>query len=142
MSNSVSLDLVALALKEAKLPPAQTRAILEALNVKVAEAEADKPARVPKGKKQFVVLSTDGHLGWVVQLPEDAAPQSAPDRINEAAHVFNASKKGRLLPVKSLGEACESVPARYLKDAEVKVVTKLVVPILKVANVLVEAPSV
>lgn len=141
-SNSVSLDLVALALKEAKLPPAQTRQILESLNEKAAEAEATKAPRAPKSKKQIVVLSIDGYLGWAVQLPEDAAPQSAPDRINQAAHAFNASKKGRLLPVKSLGEACESVPARFFKDAEVKVLTKLVVPILKVANVLVEPPSV
>lgn len=142
MSSKVDLSTVAEVIKRHKVAPPELRAIIEELNELLSKQEADKPERAPKTRKQFVVLSTDGHLGWVCQLPENAAPQSAPERINAAAHAFNESKRGRLLPVKSLGEACESVPARFLKEADVKVVTKLVVPILKVANVLVEAPSV
>ncbi len=142
MSNKIDLSLVADVIKRHKVAPPEVRAIIEELNQMLAKEDADKPERAPKTKKQHVILSTDGHMGWVVQLPEGDAPQSAPDRINVAAHAFNASKKGSKLPVKSLGEAIEFVPARFFKDSEIKILTKLTVPIFKVANVLVEAPSV
>lgn len=142
MSNKVDLALVADVIKRHKIAPPEARSIIEELNALVAKEEADKPEKAPRSKKQIVVLTTDGNLGWAVQLLEDAAPHSAADRIVQGAHAFNASKKGRLLPVKSLGEAFESVAPRFFKDAEAKVLTKLAVPILRVTNTLPEAPTV
>jgi len=77
-------------------------------------------------------------VGWVVQLPEDENVLTAVERIHRAAYEFNASKKGRLLPVKTVGEAIESVPAKHFKDAELWVKTKIPVLILKTDN---EIPS-
>jgi len=74
--------------------------------------------------------------GWVVQIPESASPYSTTDRIFKGAYDFNASKKGRLLPVKSIGEALESASAKYFKESELWVKTKLPVAVVVTDNVL------
>jgi len=71
-----------------------------------------------------------------VQIPENASPFSTPDRIFKGAYDFNASTRGRMLPVKSVGEALESASAKYFKDSELWVKTKLPVAVVKTDNVL------
>jgi len=71
-----------------------------------------------------------------VQIPENASPFSTTDRIFKGAYDFNASKRGRMLPVKSVGEALESAGAKYFKEAELWVKTKLPVAVVKTDNVL------
>lgn len=138
----VEISLVADALKQRKLDPALIREIVEDLNVEAGQDEGD---REPPVKKQFVILLSDpaGKLsgaldlaGWVVQIPETASPHSTADRIFKGAYDFNASKRGRLLPVKSVGEALESVTAKYFKEAELWVKTKTPVQIITTDNVL------
>ncbi len=149
MSNKIDLSSVAEALKLANVPSAQSREVIEALKAKAAADEADKPEKAPRQKTQLVVLNlamVEGQpnesLGYVVKIPEDASPMTALERVHAAAHAFNASKKGRLLPVKSLGEVFESVSARFFKDADCKPLNKTIIPILRVTNKLPEAPSV
>ena len=77
-----------------------------------------------------------GALSGVVQLAENASPYSTTDRIFKGAYDFNASKKGRLLPVKSVGEALESASAKYFKESELWVKTKLPVAVVVTDNVL------
>ena len=62
--------------------------------------------------------------------------QKITDRIFKAAYDFNASKKGRMLPVKSVGEALESASAKYFKESELWVKTKLPVGVVVTDNVL------
>ena len=45
-------------------------------------------------------------------------------------------KRGRLLPVKSVGEALESTTAKYFKEAELWVKTKTPVAVVITDNVL------
>ena len=149
MSNSVDLQLVALALKEAKVPPAQAREVLEALNEKVSQAEADKPERAPRSKKQYVVVISDpegqikgDYTAWVVQLGEAESPFTTIERVNKTAHDFNASKRGRLIPVRNHADTFEVVPARFFKEHDLQVKTKLPVAVIKTDNRLNEAPSV
>ena len=61
---------------------------------------------------------------------------STTDRIFKGAYDFNASKKGRLLPVKSVGEALESASAKYFRESELWVKTKLPVAVVVTDNVL------
>jgi hypothetical protein len=72
--------------------------------------------------------------GWCVQIPENASPFSTMDRVLKAAYDFNASKKGRLLPVKTVGEALESASAKYFKEAELWIKTKLPVAVIVTNN--------
>jgi hypothetical protein len=77
---------------------------------------------------------TQDLVGWVVQIPENASPFSTMDRVFKASYDFNASKKGRLLPVKTVGEALESASAKYFKEAELWVKTKLPVAVVVTDN--------
>ena len=140
----IEVNQVAEILKKHKIDPALLREIVEELNF-ITQPNADDDIKPPAPKKQFVVLlsDADGKLtnkkeltGWVVQIPEDASPYSTTDRIFKGAYDFNASKRGRLLPVKSVGEALESGSAKYFKESELWVKTKLPVAVVVTDNVL------
>ena len=72
--------------------------------------------------------------GWVLQLPEDDSLRGLQEQVHKAAYDFNQTPKGRRMPVKSIGEACEAVPARIFKEHNVWVKTKEPVYILKTDN--------
>ena len=96
----------------------------------------------PPVKKQFVILISDpkGNLpdfdftGWVLQIPEDESPSSTVERIFKGAYDYNASKKGRLYPAKTIGDAIEGIPAKFFKEALLWVKTKEAVLMLKTDN--------
>lgn len=139
----IEVSQVAEILKRHKIEPSLLREIVQELN-QVTQPGADDELKPPPPKKQFVVLLSDpaGKLpkqdlvGWVVQIPENASPHSTTDRIFKGAYDFNASKRGRLLPVKSVGEALESASAKYFKEAELWVKTKTPVAVMVTDNVL------
>lgn len=142
MSAKIPVSQAAEIIKRHKVEPATLRAIVEEMN------EATRPAageeKKPRAKKQFVILLSDPEgklpkqemVGWVMQIPENASPHSTVDRIFKGAYDFNASKRGRLLPVKSVGEAIESVSAKFFKEADVWAKTKLPVAVMVTDNVL------
>lgn len=143
----IEINSVAEILKKHKLEPKLLREIIDELNNLTLVSEGDD-ATPPAPKKQFVVLLSDATglirqridarnlVGWVLQIPEDASPFSTEDRIIKAAYEFNASKRGRLLPVKTVGEALETVTARYFKESDAWVKTKLPVAVIVTDNVL------
>lgn len=139
----IEVNQVAEILKKHKIEPALLREIVEEMNLATQPA-SDEELKPPAPKKQFVVLLSDpqGKLphrdltGWVVQIPENASPHSTADRIFKGAYDFNASKRGRMLPVKSVGEALESASAKYFKEAELWVKTKTPVSVVVTDNVL------
>lgn len=139
----IEVSQVAEILKKHKIEPELLREIVEAMN-EVTQPAADEDIKPPAPKKQFVILLSDpeGKLpekdltGWVVQIPENASPYSTTDRVFKGAYDFNASKRGRMLPVKSVGEALESASAKYFKESELWVKTKLPVAVVKTDNVL------
>ncbi len=139
----IEVSQVAEILKKHKIAPSLLREIVEDLN-NVTQPGGDDELKPPAPKKQFVVLLSDpaGRLpkqdltGWVVQIPENASPHSTAERIFKGAYDFNASKRGRLLPVKSVGEALESGSAKYFREAELWVKTKLPIAVMVTDNVL------
>src|SRR4051812_39475249 len=115
----IDVSKVAEILKKNHLDPAVLRRVIEEMNVAVQPDNAEE--KPPAVKKQFVIVISDPErrlpkndfVGWVLQLPENDSPATTPDRVFRAAYDFNASKKGRLLPVKTVGEALENVPAKH-----------------------------
>src|SRR5665213_3609808 len=141
--SKIEINRVTEIMKKHKLEPSLMREIVEEMN-EVTQPDADEDIKPPAAKKQFVVLLSDPEgklskadlVGWVVQIPEDASPHSTVERIFKGAYDFNASKKGRLLPVKSVGESLESVGSKFFKESELWVKTKLPVAVMVTDNVL------
>lgn len=137
----IEISQVAEIIKKHKIEPATAREMIEEMNEITAPA-ADEDIKPPAPKKQFVIVLSDmeGKLpkkdltGWIVQIPENASPFSTTDRIFKGAYDFNASKKGRMLPVKSVGDAIESASAKYFKESELWVKTKLPVAVVVTDN--------
>ncbi|MET0261620.1 MAG: hypothetical protein ABW223_01890, partial [Rariglobus sp.] len=94
-------------------------------------------------KKQWAILISDpdnrlpegnDFVGWVLQVPENESVATAPERIFKAVYDFNTTKKGRLMPAKTVGEALEHVPAKHFKETGVFVKSKIPVLMLKTNN--------
>lgn len=136
----IEVNKVAEICKKNAVEPATLRRIVEEMNLAVQPNDtADKP---PAVKKQFVVLLSDpdgkmpkhDFVAWVLQIPDNESVATTQDRINRAAYDFNTTKKGLLMPVKTVGEAVENVPAKFFKETDVWVKTKVPVLVLKTNN--------
>ncbi len=137
----IEVNQVAEILKRNQVDPKLLRQIVEELNILTqAEANEEKP---PAVKKQFVIMISDPEgllpekedfVGWVLQIPEDDSPATTQERIFKAAYDFNCSKKGRLLPTKTVGETIENVPAKHFKEYDLWVKTKTPVLMLRTDN--------
>jgi hypothetical protein len=137
----IDVNKVAEILKRNHIEPAVLRRVVEEMNLAVQPdpGEGDQP---PPVKKQFIILVSDpeGEMperdltGWVLQIPEDESPASVPERLLKGAYDYNASKKGRLYPARTVGDAVENVPAKYFREAELWVKTKTPVLVLRTDN--------
>lgn len=140
----VDLSEVANVIRKNEVEPSVLRRILEELNAEAQKKEADKEEKGPAQKKQFVLLVSDPEnkleglelVGWALQIPEEDSPLTLMERVQRAAYEFNASKKGRKCPIKSIGETLESVPAKFFKETAVSVKTKTAVQVIITDNVL------
>ena|SRR5258708_24952355 len=139
----IDVNKVAEILKKNEIDPAIMRKVIEEMNL-VTQQDPSEEEKPPAVKKQFVMLISDPEkrlpkgdfAGWVIQIPENESPATTQDRVLRGAYDFNASKKGRMDPVKTIGEALESVPAKHFKEAELWVKTKTPVLVLRTDNVL------
>lgn len=136
----IDVNKVAEILKNNEVDPKLLRQIVEEMNLLTqAEANEEKP---PAVKKRFVILISDpdGLLpatdfsGWVLQVPEDDSVATTQDRALKAIYEYNASRKGRLNPAKTLGEAFEYIPGKLFKEADLWVKTKTPVLMLRTDN--------
>lgn len=138
----IEINQVAEILKRNKADAKLLREVVEEMNI-LAKAEVDEE-KAPAIKKQFVILVSDpeGRFpkedfdGWVVQIPDEDSPVTTPERIFRAVYEYNTTKKGRRLPVKTVGEAMENVPAKHFKESEVWVKTKTPVLVVPTNNLI------
>ncbi|MFO7725652.1 MAG: hypothetical protein R6V45_08900 [Oceanipulchritudo sp.] len=137
----VDLDIVKHILQRNELDIRQVNAIIEDIEQELKTQQEENPP-APRQAKQFAILVSDPEnilpakdlTGWVLQMPEEDSPALLEGQIHKAAYDFNQTPKGRRMPVKTIGEACESVPARIFKEHQVWVKTKEPVLILKSDN--------
>ena len=137
----IEVNKVAEILKKNEISPAILRRIIEEMNLAVQPDPGDDE-KPPAVKKQWVIVVSDPDgkmpktdlVGWVLQIPESESVATTPDRVFRSAYDFNTTKKGQLLPVKTVGEAIENVPAKFFKEADVWVKTKTPVLVLKSNN--------
>jgi len=138
----IDVNKVAEILKHNQVDPKIIRQVVEEMNAIAQAAEAGAGDKPPAVKKQFAILISDpeGALpktdftGWVLQLPESESPATVEDRILRATYEYNASRKGRLYPAKTVGEALENVPAKHFKEVDLAVKTKTPVFMLRTDN--------
>lgn len=136
----IDVSKVAEILKKNQLDPALLRRVMEEMS-QIVEPDTgeEKP---PAVKKQWVILVSDPEgrfpqtdfAGWVLQIPESESVATTQERIFRSAYDYNTTKKGRLYPAKTVGEALENVPAKHFKEAEVWVKSKTPVLVLKTDN--------
>lgn len=136
----IDINKVAEILKKNQLDPKLLRQIVEEMNALTqAESEGEK---MPAVKKQFAILVSDPNgvlpktelAGWVLQLPETESVATVEERIFRGAYDYNATRKGRMFPAKTVGEAIEQVPAKIFRETDLWVRTKTPVLVLRTDN--------
>lgn len=146
----VSVELIHEVLTNNNLEPDMIQAVLKQIEEQAAaEAEAEKANKEPAVKKQFVLIVSDpngtipdeDYVGWVAQIPEDDPVGETMDRLIRASYEYNISKKGRRYPVKTVGEACEAVGTRFLKEQNLSIKNKIPVTVLRTDNKIPEIES-
>jgi len=141
--------LVADAGKSVALPPDELAKLIARIKDMLPEPEPteEKP---PAQKKQFIVLLSDplrkipegeDFAAWVLQIPESDSPLSTHERIETAAVNFNGSRRGRMLPVQTVGEALETIPAKAFKEVDLWCKTKVPVLVVITRNELPNTPG-
>ena len=148
MSTKIEINIVAGAMQKHAIAPEVMAAILEDLNREAEGDEMGEP-KPPHVKKQFVIVISDPEnrlpktdfVGWVVQIPDSESPSTTVERIVRTGHDFNSSKRGRLLPVQTVGETLESAQARFFKENGVWVKSKTPVLVVRTTNEIRETPS-
>lgn len=129
----VDIELVHMVLQRADLGAQKTSQIMEDIKFESKSQEADKD-KEPTVKKQFVIVVNDPYgkisetgmdfSGWVVQIPEDDAPQTVIAKINQAASDFNCTPKGRKMPLKTVAEFFEFGSPKINKESKLWAKTK------------------
>ncbi len=136
----IEVNKVAEIIKKNEVSPAVLRRIIEEMNLAVQPEPGEE--KEPAVKKQFAILISDpdnklpkhDFVGWVVQVPDTESIATTEEKIHRAAYDFNTTKKGRLMPVKTVGEALENVSAKFFKEQDVWVKTKTPVLMLRTNN--------
>ena len=116
--------------------------IMNEVELELKAEEEERALRPPPVKKQFVMLVSDPEgilekkdfVGWIAQIPEDDSIATTPGRIHSAAYEYNATPKGSRMPVETVGEACEVVPAKLFKEQNIWVKSKTPLLIIPVEN--------
>ena len=136
----VDLELVKLVLQRNDVDVRKVAQIIDDIQVEVnSMVDENKP---PPVKKQFVMMVSDPQgllegkdlTGWVLQIPEEDSPYQSEERLIKSAYEYNATKKGQRMPVKSVGETCEFVPTRIMKEQNVWVKTKEPILLVRTTN--------
>ena len=140
----IEIELVAGCIKKnaPDLTPDVLRKIIEDLQFEAQPEPGEE--KEPAPKKQFAILVSDPQgvmpkcdlVGWVLQVPEAESVATTQDRLLESAHAFNATKRGQLHPVATVGEAIEALPAKITKERGLWVKTRTPVLVLRTDNAI------
>ena len=136
----IDIDTLKFILQRNETDVRKINEIMQDIQQELQAEEEERANRPPPVKKQFSIVLADSEgvlegqelTGWVVQIPEEDSVTVAPDRIIRAAYEYNATPKGRRMPVETIGEACEAVTAKFFKEQNIWVKTK--VPVFAVAT--------
>lgn len=140
----LSLEEVADALKQAKVPEAQNAEVLSKLkNLAEEKAEEKADATVPKAKNEFGVIVFDkdkvitgDFTAAVYQIAEGGDHGLVLGKISQAARDQNLAAKRKKHKFESLGDALHAKRA-FLKQQGVLIKTKIPVRVLLSDNTLV-----
>lgn len=137
----IDINTTAEVIKRHDIEPEKLRQIIEELNL-IANPEDDEE-KPPAVKKQWSIIVSDPErrlpqglelVGWVAQIPEDASVTSTCERIYKAAYEFNTTRKGRMMPAKTMGDAIENIPTKHFKEQQVWLKTKAPVFVVTTDN--------
>lgn len=160
MANIIELsevnEAVELALAASKVDDATAKEIkdniinqLKAIAAQTDEAEVvdetteteGEEEKAPRQKSQYVIVVADSKglitqdlVGWVLTIPEEDPVQDTMKQLHQCFYDFNATKKGRKMPVVTIGEGLENCKAGIFKERGIKVKTKTPVLVVTTDN--------
>ena len=138
-------DQIAIEIKDNIIKQLQEASQDENTEVEPEESQENElvDEKPPRQKSQHVIvvsdpknLITEDLVGWVITIPEENPVQDTMYNLHQCFYDFNATKKGRLMPVTNIGEGLENCKAGIFKERGIKVKTKTPVLVVTTNNIL------
>jgi hypothetical protein len=141
----VDLDSVEHKMGEAGVNQQEIQRVIAALKKEIEDAAALKQAQPKVVKYKYIVANTDVPAGTaideypmvVVEATEDMPPNNVVDEIKNAAlYANNDCNKLKKDPIRSVFDAVERLPSKYLKEKGIRVISKTATQLLSTDNKL------
>ena len=118
--------------------------IMQEIELELKAQEEERALRPPPVKKQYAMFVSDPDgilrekdlVGWIAQIPEDDDITTTSSRIHSAAYEYNTTPKGIRMPVETVGEACEIIPAKFFKEQKIWIKSKTPLLVLSIDNTI------
>jgi hypothetical protein len=142
----VDIDSVEHRMAEAQIDNKEIQAVLAALKQEISDAKAAKEAQPKIIKNKYVIARTNLPAGTkltetpmqVVEAPDDVAWNAIIDEIKNAANTANNDcKKLKNDPLKSIFDTLDRCPSKYLKQYNIRLVSKEMPQVLETDNLIV-----
>lgn len=123
----VNLDTVDMVLTQHEVDPNLRAKVLADIE---AETKLEKVEREPRIKQQYVIVAISENKDipetpmFIVQIPESDDPNDILSAIEAASKEFNTTPKGMKKPVTKVGDAFDTVQAKFFKANRISVKTK------------------
>jgi hypothetical protein len=142
MANKIDLEEIKKCAQSCVSVPSEITKLMQLLEKQLKAEDEEKAEKPPTVKKQFGIYIYDdsGKLkdmeltATIVQIPEDDPLPDIPNRIHAGAHEFNTTPKGIRMPIETIGEACEVVPAKFFKEHNIWIKTKAPIWVISGSN--------
>jgi ATP-dependent RNA circularization protein (DNA/RNA ligase family) len=138
------LETVEFSMLQAGIDQEEIKRVIDDLKAQIEEAKALRE-QTPKAEKiKYVVANTSNFNGDIKNLPvmvveasDEVVWNTIIDEIaNAAKEANNDVKKLAKDPIKSIFDAIERVPSKYLKSRNIRVITKELPQVLETDNQL------
>jgi len=133
-------------LNKHKIDASLVKKVVEDAKQAAEDAKADAGTGEKKGQYKHLIVVSDPNGEypniqnvpmWIIKVKEDEKHTDVLPRLYKAVYEFNAkSRKGRKNPIKTFGDAMQSVPPKFYKPEKNPVVTKEPVIVLVTDNTI------
>lgn len=145
MASKIDIDAVELSMRAVGVADPEVQRVIADLKAQLEQLAAEKEKKPKVEKYKYIIARKDVPPGTaidetpmvVVEATEEVKPTDVVEQIKIAANVANEDvKKLKKDPLKNIFDAVERIPAKYLKEKDIRVVSKTVTQVLLTDNTL------
>ena len=146
MASKIDIDAVELSMRAVGVADPEVQRVIADLKAQLEQLAAEKQSKPKVEKYKYIIARSDVPPGTalneipmvVVEATDEVKPTDVVEQIKIAANVANEDvKKLKKDPLKNVFDTVERIPAKYLKEKNIRVISKTVTQVLETDNTLI-----